>query len=151
MHGLFVKPEKCEFHSDLVEYLGYCLSPDGLTMSPDKIQTISDWPEPRKVNDIQSFLGFANFYHQFIFNYSNIMVPLTRSPRRMLLGISLRIVDILSTLSSTPSLLCPSSPTSFWIPLSLWKLMPPTTLSLASCLLPAPMERSVRSRTTPRP
>ena len=46
LHGLFAKPEKCEFHSDLVEYLGYCLSPDGLTMSLDKIQTISDWPEP---------------------------------------------------------------------------------------------------------
>jgi len=46
LHGLFAKPEKCKFHSDLVEYLGYRLSSDGLTMSPDKIQTISDWPEP---------------------------------------------------------------------------------------------------------
>jgi len=46
-------------------------------MSPDKIQTISDWPEPRKVKDIQSFLGFADFYCQFIFNYSDIVVPLT--------------------------------------------------------------------------
>ena len=59
LHGLFTKPEKCEFHSDSVEYLGYCLSPEGLTMSLDKIQTISDWPEPCKVKDIQSFLGFA--------------------------------------------------------------------------------------------
>jgi len=62
---------------DSVEYLGYRLSPDGLTMSPDKIQTISDWPEPQKVKDIQSFLGFANFYRRFIFNYSDIVVPLT--------------------------------------------------------------------------
>jgi len=44
-------------------------------MSPDKIQTIADWPEPYKVKDIQSFLGFANFYCQFIFNYSDIVVP----------------------------------------------------------------------------
>jgi len=78
LHGLFAKPEKCECHSDSVEYLGYHLSPEGLTMSPDKIQTISDWPEPRKVKDIQSFLGFANFYWRFIFNYSDIVVPLTR-------------------------------------------------------------------------
>ena len=77
LHGLFAKPEKCEFHSDSVEYLGYQLSPEGLTMSPDKIQTISDWPEPHKVKDIQSFLGFANFYCHFIFNYSDIVVPLT--------------------------------------------------------------------------
>jgi len=46
LHGLFAKPEKCEFHSDSVEYLGYRLSPEGLTMSLDKIQNISNWPEP---------------------------------------------------------------------------------------------------------
>src|ERR1700723_2250455 len=37
-------------------------------MDPAKIQTIQDWPEPRKVNDIQKFLGFANFYRRFIDN-----------------------------------------------------------------------------------
>ena len=47
-------------------------------MSPDKITTIADWPDPHKVKDIQSFLGFANFYCRFIFNYSNITVPLTQ-------------------------------------------------------------------------
>ena len=77
-HKLFAKPKKCEFHSDLVEYLGYFLSPNGLTMSADKVKAICNWPEPRKVKDIQSFLGFTNFYHQFIFNYSDIVVPLTR-------------------------------------------------------------------------
>jgi len=82
LHGLFTKPEKCKFHSDSVEYLGYCLSPEGLTMSPDKIQTISNWPEPSKVKDIQSFLGFANFYRCFIFNYSDIVVPLTWLTRK---------------------------------------------------------------------
>ena len=46
-------------------------------MSPNKVTTITNWPEPHKVKDIQSFLGFTNFYHQCIFNYSDIMVPLT--------------------------------------------------------------------------
>jgi len=77
-HKLYAKPEKCEFHSDSVEYLRYFLSPDSLTMLQDKVKTICDWPEPCKVKDIQSFLGFANFYHHFIFNYSNIVVPLTQ-------------------------------------------------------------------------
>jgi len=76
--GLYTKAEKCEFHSELVEYLEYILSPSGLTMSNDKIKIIQDWPEPKKVKDIQSFLGFANFYRQFIFNYSDIVIPLTR-------------------------------------------------------------------------
>ena len=48
------------------------LSPNGLTMTPNKVQIIQDWPEPHKVKDIQSFLGFANFYHCFIYKYSRI-------------------------------------------------------------------------------
>ena len=76
--GLYAKAEKCKFHSESVEYLGYILSPSGLTMSNDKIKIIQDWLEPKKVKDIQPFLGFTNFYRQFIFNYSDIVIPLTR-------------------------------------------------------------------------
>jgi Reverse transcriptase (RNA-dependent DNA polymerase) len=78
LHSLYAKADKCEWHRDSVEFLGYMLSADGLTMSEDKIQMIRDWPEPRRVKDIQSFLGFANFYRHFIHNYSDITVPLTR-------------------------------------------------------------------------
>ena len=81
-HGLYAKPKKCEFNTDSTEYLGYQLSPSGLTMSPDQVQTIQDWSEPRKVKDIQSFLGFANFYRRFIDNYSDIVTPLTHLTRK---------------------------------------------------------------------
>ena len=50
--GLYTKAEKCKFHSELVEYLEYILSPSGLTMSNDKVKIIQDWPEPKKVKDI---------------------------------------------------------------------------------------------------
>ena len=75
--GLYAKAEKCKFHSESVEYLGYILSPFGLTMSNDKVKIIQDWLEPKKIKDIQSFLDFANFYHQFIFNYLDIIILLT--------------------------------------------------------------------------
>jgi len=45
-------------------------------MAPYKVHIIQDWPTPLKVKDIQSFLGFANFYHHFIYDYSNITVLL---------------------------------------------------------------------------
>jgi len=61
--SLYAKAEKCEFHSESVEYLGYILFSSGLIMSNDKVKIIQDWLEPKKVKDIQSFLGFANFYH----------------------------------------------------------------------------------------
>jgi RNase H-like domain found in reverse transcriptase len=47
-------------------------------MDPTKVKVIQDWSEPRKVKDIQSFLGFANFYRRYIHNYSDIVAPLTR-------------------------------------------------------------------------
>ena len=45
-------------------------------MSNGKVNIIQDWPESNKVKDIQFFLGFANFYYQFIFNYSDIVILL---------------------------------------------------------------------------
>jgi len=73
---LYVKIEKYKFHFKLTEYLEYIFSPSSLTMSDDKVKIIQDWPEPKKVKDIQFFLGFTNFYHQFIFNYSDIVISL---------------------------------------------------------------------------
>ena len=46
-------------------------------MAQNKVQIIQDWPEPCKVKDIQSFLGFTNFYRRFIYKYSRIVVLLT--------------------------------------------------------------------------
>ena len=51
-------------------------------MDLGKVKIIQDWPEPKKVKDIQSFLGFANFYRRYIHNYSDIVVPLTRLTRK---------------------------------------------------------------------
>ena len=61
--GLYAKVEKYEFYSELVKYLGYILSSSGLTISDDKVKIIQDWLKPKKVKNIQSFLGFTNFYH----------------------------------------------------------------------------------------
>ena len=76
-HNLFAKGEKCVFHTDSVEYLSHIIGLGGLWMDLGKVKIIQDWPEPKKVKDIQSFLGFANLYRCYIHNYSDIVVPLT--------------------------------------------------------------------------
>ncbi len=81
-NDLHAKPEKCSFHVDSVEYLGVIVSPDGVAMDPSKVQVILDWPTPRTVKELQSFLGFANFYRRFIDNYSGITGPLTQLLRK---------------------------------------------------------------------
>ena len=75
-NGLYAHLDKCHFSEDTVEYLGFILSKDRLKMDPSKVQTIQDWPEPHKVKDVQSFLGFANFYCHFISDYSAIVILL---------------------------------------------------------------------------
>ena len=60
---LHLKFEKCQFDVLEVEYLGMIVRPSQLTMDPVKLDDITAWPTPTKVKDMQSFLGFTNFYH----------------------------------------------------------------------------------------
>ena len=76
--GLYAKLEKCVFHQPQVEFLGYIISGEGLSMDPKKIQTVLEWKKPTTIRDVQCFLGFANFYRIFIKDYSKIATPLTR-------------------------------------------------------------------------
>ena len=81
-HRLYAKESKCQFHCQSVEFLGMIVSAKGLEMYQDKIQTIQEWPVPSTVKEVQSFLGFANFYHCFISDYSQIAAPLTTLTRK---------------------------------------------------------------------
>lgn len=75
--NLLVEADKCEFHTQKVIFLGYEISPGQIRMDPAKIQTIREWPAPTKVKEVQSFLGFCNFYRRFIKNYGGLAIPLT--------------------------------------------------------------------------
>jgi Reverse transcriptase (RNA-dependent DNA polymerase)/RNase H-like domain found in reverse transcriptase len=79
---LFCKPEKCAFHQEKVDFLGYVITPGGLSMDPSKVNTILEWEQPTNVKEVQSFLGFANFYRRFIKGYSAIAAPLTELTRK---------------------------------------------------------------------
>ena len=74
---LHAKLEKCSFDTDTVEYLGVIINPNGVSMDQSKVKAITSWPVPQNTKELQSFLGFANFYHRFIDNYSGIMKALT--------------------------------------------------------------------------
>jgi len=59
-----------------VDYLGLVISKDHVGMDPIKVQGVTDWPQLTKVKDVQSFIGFVNFYRRFIQNFSEIACPL---------------------------------------------------------------------------
>ena len=76
-NNLFLKPEKCVFERPEVDYLGMIIGHGQVRMDPAKIFAIQNWPTPKTVKQVQSFLGFANFYCGFIKNFSKIALPLT--------------------------------------------------------------------------
>ena len=75
--GLYVKAEKCEFDATDVEFLGFRVGQNNVSMDPKKVSTIVEWPVPKDSHDVQVFLGFANFYRRFIASYSKLASPLT--------------------------------------------------------------------------
>ena len=77
-NNFHIKPEKSLFHTTSIEFLGFMVSPKGIAMDPAKTEAISRWPAPSNVKQVQSFIGFSNFYRRFIVNFSETAIPLTR-------------------------------------------------------------------------
>jgi RNase H-like domain found in reverse transcriptase/Reverse transcriptase (RNA-dependent DNA polymerase) len=75
-NDLFLKPEKCQFHKQEVKYLGIIVGKGQVKMDPVKVKGIMDWPVPTNVSELRSFLGFGNYYKNFIPSYSRITRPL---------------------------------------------------------------------------
>src|SRR5438552_17952923 len=65
--GLHLKLSKCEFHVQTVSFLGYIISLEGIGIDPVKIDSILSWPTPTCVLDIQTFLGYSNFYRRIMY------------------------------------------------------------------------------------
>jgi len=79
---LFLKPEKCIFNAKEVEYLGFIVKPNRISMDPTKLAGIRDWIPPKTVKGVRSFLGFGNFYRRFINRYSEITKPLNKLTKK---------------------------------------------------------------------
>ena len=74
--GLKLKPTKCFFFRDEIEYLGHVVSGKGISTNPKKIEAVAKWPTPKTVYDVRSFLGFVGYYRRFIKNFSKITKPI---------------------------------------------------------------------------
>ena len=59
---LYIKPEKCEIEKEKIEYLGVVVSEGRVEMDPVKTEALTNWLTPKKLKELQSFLGFCNFY-----------------------------------------------------------------------------------------
>ena len=74
---LYSRLHKCEFLKDKVDSLGFEVSKDGIHASPEKVKAVLDWPRPKSVHDVRSFLGLVSYYRKFIKGFSQLAKPLT--------------------------------------------------------------------------
>jgi hypothetical protein len=81
--GLSLDINKCEFAVTETKYLGFIVEAGkGIRMDPDKVLAIRDWEAPKTTKGVRSFLGFTNFYREFLSDYAEKTAPLTQLTRK---------------------------------------------------------------------
>lgn len=76
-HGLKLKPTKCVFAVDSVQFLGHVISAAGIEIDPRRIEQVRNFPIPRNPSDVKSFYGLCSYNRKFIRNFAEIAKPLT--------------------------------------------------------------------------
>lgn len=75
-HGLKLNASKCHFFQPEIKYLGYVVSACDISTSPDNVKDVQEWPKPKYLKDLRSFLGFASYYRRFLHRFAQIAKPL---------------------------------------------------------------------------
>jgi hypothetical protein len=71
-NSVVISLEKYVWERNKVEFLGYIISEEGIEMVKDKVETVLMWEPPKSLKETQAFLGFADFYRQFIKDFLRI-------------------------------------------------------------------------------
>jgi len=77
-----VAPSKVRLAQPSLEFLGLKISANGISPTPDKVSLIQDWPKPRTLTELRSFLGLTQFFRRFIRDYAKLASPLTNLTKK---------------------------------------------------------------------
>jgi len=80
--GVKLSREKFDFCKNSVKYLGHIISEKGIETDPEKLKAVKNWPRPQTVKELNSFLGFANYYRRFVRSFSEIAHALEAAVRK---------------------------------------------------------------------
>lgn len=75
-YNLKFKPKKCHFFQKEVKFLGRIVNGNGVMITPENIETMKNWPEPKNVKELESFLGFMNYHRDHVRNFAEYVEPL---------------------------------------------------------------------------
>ena len=83
-HKLYAKLSKCDFYKDMSHYLGHIILDEGIYVDPEKIEAIMNWPTPRNVTDVRSFMGLEKYYMRFIEGFSKVAHPINSLQKKLI-------------------------------------------------------------------
>ena len=79
---MLIEPEKSNFYTQKVKYLGHIITPRKIRINPKKITIIKDWKMSTSIKKIRAFLKLANYYRKFILRFRHIISPLTNLTKK---------------------------------------------------------------------
>ena len=71
-NNLYVKPEKCAWKVQKVNFLGVVMGQGKIEMEEEKVVGVFNWSIPKMVRDVRKFLGLANYYRQFVKDFAKL-------------------------------------------------------------------------------
>ncbi|GFV80509.1 hypothetical protein TNCV_2150431 [Trichonephila clavipes] len=74
--GLKLNSKKCLFAAQEVKILGHHVSSNGVRPDPDKIKAVRNFPTPKNIHGIRSFLGLCSYFRRFIKGFCYLAEPL---------------------------------------------------------------------------
>ena len=81
-NDLYVKPEKCAWKMQKVNFLGVVMGQGKIEMEEDKVAEVLNWLVPKTVRDVRKFLDLANYYRQFVKDFAKIAQPLNNLTKK---------------------------------------------------------------------
>ena len=74
--GLKLKAKKCQLFQEEIPFLGHIVSAAGIGADPTKCQQVRDWPVPRDLHEVRSFVGLCSYYRRHIQGFTELAAPL---------------------------------------------------------------------------
>ena len=79
---MYAKLSKCDFYRDRIQYLGHIISKEGISIDHERIEAIMNWPTPRNVTNVRSFMGLVGYYRSSLKDFPRLHMPSLLCKRR---------------------------------------------------------------------